>query len=427
MHTLERLEAGDLAGATRLDLGAGLTHFPQAAYGLADTLEVLNLTGNALHELPHDLPRFKRLKVVFCSNNAFTYLPEVLGDCAGLEMVGFKANRIHHVPSSALPATLRWLILTDNQVAELPPALGERPALQKLMLAGNRLTALPGALAQCEHLELLRIAGNRLASLPSWLTTLPALAWLAYAGNPLPPALCRPSGLAAHTAIDWPRLGLGQRLGEGASGEILQATLDGQQAVAVKLYKGDITSDGSPLDEMAACLAAGTHPALIPLRGQLRGHPEGRQGLVMDLIDPAFANLGDPPSLASCSRDVYAPGLVLGPDEVEHMAHQVASLGEHLHARGIMHGDLYAHNLLWRAGGDCLLGDFGAASFHPGDGSAQALALERLEVRAFGILLGELLALSGATAGPLHTLQEACVGAPAQRPLFREVRGSLGN
>ena len=31
----------------------------------------------------------------FCSNNRFTRLPEVLGRCEALEMVGFKANRLN--------------------------------------------------------------------------------------------------------------------------------------------------------------------------------------------------------------------------------------------------------------------------------------------------------------------------------------------
>ncbi len=35
----------------------------------------------------------------------------------------------------------------------------------------------------------------------------------------------------------------------------------------------------------------------------------------------------------------------------------------HLHQRGILHGDLYAYNLLVNPAGHTLLGDFGAASF----------------------------------------------------------------
>ncbi|KTC33555.1 hypothetical protein AO269_16245, partial [Pseudomonas putida] len=75
MNTLELLEAGQLAGATRLDLSCGLTEFPQAIFTLADSLEVLNLSGNALTRLPDDLHRLHKLKVLFCSDNPFTELP----------------------------------------------------------------------------------------------------------------------------------------------------------------------------------------------------------------------------------------------------------------------------------------------------------------------------------------------------------------
>src|SRR3546814_8515366 len=43
-----------------------------------------------------------------------------IGSCANLEMVGFKANRICHLPAESLPPKLRWLILTDNQLAAVP-------------------------------------------------------------------------------------------------------------------------------------------------------------------------------------------------------------------------------------------------------------------------------------------------------------------
>ncbi|MDZ4240238.1 MAG: protein kinase, partial [Hydrogenophaga sp.] len=128
MHTLEQLRSGALAGIRRLDLSADLTELPPDVFDLADTLEVLNLSGNRLSRLPPDLGRLHRLKIVFCSDNAFTHLPEVLGDCAALQVVGFKANRIAHVPPSALSPALRWLVLTDNAIAQLPAALGERPA-----------------------------------------------------------------------------------------------------------------------------------------------------------------------------------------------------------------------------------------------------------------------------------------------------------
>ncbi|OLS62884.1 hypothetical protein PSEMO_22380 [Pseudomonas putida] len=75
--------------------------------------------------------------------------------------------------------------------------------------------------------------------------------------------------------------------------------------MAIKLYKGEITSDGTPLDEMTACMLAGNQEHLIPLLGRVDDHPQGIPALVMELIDPAWFNLAGPPSLDSCTRDIY--------------------------------------------------------------------------------------------------------------------------
>ncbi|WP_214508989.1 leucine-rich repeat-containing protein kinase family protein [Pseudomonas brassicacearum] len=434
MHTLAQLRAGQLSGITRLDLACGLTEFPREIFDLADSLEILNLSGNQLDTLPDDLHRLTRLRVLFCSDNRFTELPECLGRCSALTMVGFKANRIAHVAGAALPPLLRWLILTDNCVSQLPDELGQRPSLQKLMLAGNRLRQLPASLGQCHRLELLRIAANQLSELPQWLLTLPSLSWLAYAGNPLE-TQAEAAALNTTTPIEWSHLELQQQLGEGASGVIHQALWQtpGQAArkVAVKLYKGQMTSDGSPLHEMHACITAGRHSNLIEVLGQVAGHPEQQAGLVMALIEPSYRNLAGLPSLASCSRDVYPDELRLSAPTALRIAHGIASVAAHLHRQGITHGDLYGHNILCDDQGDCLLGDFGAASFHATTDNLQTRALQRIEVRAFGILLGELLARIEPALGveELEALQDlqarCCQPDVLARPGFDEIEGLL--
>ncbi|VVO56345.1 hypothetical protein PS865_00555 [Pseudomonas fluorescens] len=436
MHTLAQLRAGELSGITRLDLSCGLTEFPREIFQLADTLEVLNLSGNALSSLPDDLHRLTRLRVLFCSDNPFTELPACLGQCTALTMVGFKANRIVNVPGDALPPQLRWLILTDNRIESLPKELGERRALQKLMLAGNCLRSLPDSLRHCHRLELLRIAANQLNELPQWLLTLPSLTWLAYAGNPLETE-ADAAALEATPLIDWSTLRMEQQLGEGASGVISRAVWqrdDGTaQAVAVKLYKGEMTSDGSPLHEMNACITAGLHRNLIRVEGRISGHPDQQQGLVMQLIDPSFGNLAGLPSLVSCSRDVYAEDCRFTAEVALRVAQGIASAAEHLHRQGITHGDLYGHNILLNDRGDCLLGDFGAASFHATRDDVQTHALQRLEVRAFGVLLGELLervdsGLSTERRAQLEALERRCCQADVLgRPGFSEVIEVLEN
>lgn len=447
MHTLDQLRAGQLAGVQRLQLKAGLTEFPREIFDLADTLEILDLSGNALASLPDDLPRLHRLRVIFCSDNQFTTLPSVLGRCAQLTMIGFKANRIAQVPHDALPPKLRWLILTDNALDTLPPEIGQCGEMQKLMLAGNRLTSLPDALARCRKLELLRIAANQLTALPDWLPRMPRLSWLAFGGNPY--SVAREQRALEHSPVPlvaWGTLAVGRKLGEGASGVIYEAEQAGQRddsqvatkvatKVAIKLFKGAVTSDGLPQSEMAACIAAGKHPDLIPVQGRIVGHPDGVQGLIMPLIDPDYINLAGPPSLHSCTRDVYDGHKRFDAGAALRIAYGIASAAAHLHANGILHGDLYGHNTLHCPRGRALLGDFGAASFFdPAD--PQAIGLQQLETRAFGCLLEELLercdGLRPELMQRLRAWAEACLDPhPPSRPplayLARQLEHILDN
>jgi len=97
-----------------------------------------------------------------------------------------------------------------------------------------------------------------------------------------------------------------------------------------------------------------------------------------------------------------------------------------------MHGDLYAHNILWNKQDGCLLGDFGAASFIPQHEAVAATRMQQIEVRAFGCLLEELLDRCDATSearnvvDALSALQRCCHQPDVNaRPLFDEICSSL--
>jgi hypothetical protein len=441
METIDLLRSGQLQGIKRLDLAAGLTEFPIEIFDLSDSLEILNLSDNHLRSLPADLGRLHKLKIIFLSNNNFAEVPEVLADCLNLSMVGCKSNKIRVLGENVLPLGVRWLILTDNQLAKLPNSIGKLHSLQKLMLAGNQLRSLPDEMAACQNLELIRLAANRLESLPSWLFTLPRLSWLAYAGNPAWIANLSPT----LPTIPWADLTLLDTLGEGASGVISQGLWQSpaQQptAVAIKIFKGAMTSDGTPADEMNACMAAGGHPHLVGAVGKIGDCPDDalsqRSGLILSLIPPDYRNLGNPPSLDSCTRDTYPAGTSFAVETILRIVTGIAAAAAHLHAQGIMHGDLYAHNILVNETGHSLLGDFGAASSYDSDQIAGA-DFERLEVRAFGCLLEDLLdrcqlpnteaeklslnSHSQRLYQRLKQLQQDCLQPiPHARPLFIEI------
>ncbi|ANP76334.1 protein kinase [Vibrio crassostreae 9CS106] len=391
MHTLEQLKSGQLKGIKRLKLSEGLTEFPLEILELADSLEILDLSGNQLSDLPEELSQLTNLRIIFASNNLFTHLPDVLGSLPKLEMVGFKTNQIKTVSEQSLPAQLRWLILTDNAIEVLPHSLGKRPRLQKLALAGNKIHVLPESMQNLSNLELVRLSANQLTEFPEFLIKLPKLAWLAFAGNPF----CKhPSSLDNVPAVSSQCYSLNQVLGQGASGVISHANwlnrdFDFPQEVAVKVFKGEVTSDGYPHDELEACLQAGQHSNLVKSIAQV--DESDCLALVMELIPSNYYNLGLPPTLESCTRDTFNEGFKLSIAQINSITEQMIDVFEHLHANKVCHGDLYAHNTLVNEQGQMIFGDFGAATIYGYLTEEQQQGIRRIEARALKYFIEDLL------------------------------------
>ncbi len=382
-----------MKGVKRLSLSDQLKSFPLEILSLADSLEILDLSNNQLSSLPDELIQLKKLKIIFASNNQFKILPEVLGQCENLEMVGFKANRIKQVPANSLPQKLRWLILTDNQIETLPDALGGRINLQKLALAGNKLTTLPKSMAQLHNLELVRISANQLTECPDQLLGLPKLAWLAFSGNPFSQADVNMQSVPEITSSSFT---LQQVLGQGASGVISKGTwLDNElnlpEAMAVKVFKGEVTTDGYPEDELNACLKVGNHINLVKPLAQVK-EPE-YLALIMELIPDHYQNLGLPPSFDTCTRDTFPAGFSLPIEKVNKIVKQMQQVFEHMHNKRVCHGDLYAHNTLFDEQANILFGDFGAASMYHMLNDAQQKQVKQIEQRALRYFLLDLLSV----------------------------------
>lgn len=389
MHTLQQLQSGELKGIKSLKLlNCNLTQFPTEIFELADSLEILDLSSNQLSSLPSDFGRLNKLKIVFFSDNLFTVLPEVLTDCPQLEMIGFKANHIKQVSELSIHPNTRWLILTNNQITRLPSSIGKCTRLQKCMLAGNQLSELPVEMANCKNIELLRLAANKFESFPEWLFNLPRLSWLAIAGNPC--TKLEGNSQSFLEEISWNDLKIENLLGEGASGKIYKAICSDNKEVAVKVFKGEVTSDGLPEDEMKATIAVGNHPNIVKVIGKIVNHSEQKQGLVFELIPSNYTNLAGPPSFETCTRDVFKADFKLSYDEAYNIVKSMASAAKHLHQKGIMHGDLYAHNILIDEHINTLFGDFGGAMMYKKQ-DFWSIHLEKIEVRAFGCLVDDLL------------------------------------
>lgn len=420
-HTFEALKSGELLGTKRLKIAEGLTTFPEEIFTLADTLEVLDLSDNHISELPDNISDLKALRIIFFANNNFTVFPKALAACPNLSMIGFKANQIHTVPENAFPPLLRWLILTDNSIKVLPKSMGDIHLLQKCALAGNKIEELPNEMANCTRLELLRISANQLTIIPEWLFQLPRLSWVAFGGNPATHKVEIENDLPYY---EWNDFTIKELLGEGASGLISKARWNNKEEdIAIKVFKGDVTSDGLPEDEMDIAIVAGKHKNLVEVLGKIQNHPEDKSGLIMKLISPDYSNLGNPPNLETCTRDTFEVGTTYSEDDLLKIAKSIASVCTQLHQKGINHGDLYAHNIMINKG-ESLLGDFGAASFYNTNSELAGL-IEKVEVRAYGCLLEDVLSVTDIADNAKktwHDLISKCqVNNVLNRPTFQEI------
>jgi serine/threonine protein kinase len=119
----------------------------------------------------------------------------------------------------------------------------------------------------------------------------------------------------------------------------------------------------------------------------------GTGSLVMEYLDN-FRSLAGPPSLETCSRDVYADSTALSWEEASAIVLKLLDALVNLHHVGIMHGDLYGHNILVQANNltNIRLSDFGAAFFFDRE-QDYAKLLQTIELRAFAIFVDEIAAL----------------------------------
>ena len=365
-----------------------------------DAITKLDLFQCNLSSLPPSLPDvLPNLSILFCMKNSFTEMPQLIAKCAKLQMVSFKSNSLSSIHPEALGPQMRWLILTDNQLQSLPPTVGRCTKLQKLMLSGNLLSSLPDEISNCTSLELVRLASNRLAEPPMKLLQLSNqnLSWVGLSDNPFLSAVqSKTFESAALSILEEPELddpNVGEVLGTGASG-ITHKKYHQNEHVAVKTYVGQITSDGNPEEERKISLLASSLgcDSLITVLGQTAGNG----ALVMEYLEN-YTALAGPPSLESCSRDVYADDASITPHDAVEMVSGLLEALAKLHGAGICHGDFYGHNILMPPKGSdddkkVKLSDFGAAFMYDKSKKYGHL-IEVAEKRAFARLVTEVCAL----------------------------------
>lgn len=381
-------------------------------------LQDLDVGRNLLESVPSEIGSLTKLRFLNLMANNLTELPDEIGQLTSLYRLGLKSNKLEVLPSSmGNMIGLVELFLTDNKLTGLPAEFGNLTNLFKLQASFNMLESLPSEMGYLPNIELFRVAVNNLKSLPSTFCHLDKLSWFSLAGNPVCPP--PPPAQSDIRYINIAELQLGEKLGDGASGDVFLCKW-GQRKVAFKQFKAETSPDGHSQDEMDISCAV-NHSGLIKVLAVV----EEPKGLVMDLI--AGRAMAEKPNFDSLLRCRWSKDTFFQLDFVLKVASRIAAALGYMHSLGICHGDVYAHNIVSDEDGNAVLCDYGASFFYPLDTD---VPYEAQEVRAFGLFLNDIVnRLASPQSTPdiqvrdeLSGLVESCTNIAAQhRPKFEEV------
>ena len=181
----------DLTDVTTLDLESkGLRNFPREVLDL-DNLEELVLESNEIEDnLPDDLPRLAKLRILnlrsFASYDNSPTLPESFGEMKALTHLNLHYNHVTLPRSIAKLDSLESLRMPIFEGMTVPETFGDIPNLQSLQVwaydgypAASEFPLFPLSLKSLRHLEVSSISAP---SIPEAITTLTELESLEFGG-----------------------------------------------------------------------------------------------------------------------------------------------------------------------------------------------------------------------------------------------------
>uniref|UniRef100_A0A3B4F5U1 Leucine-rich repeat protein SHOC-2 n=1 Tax=Pundamilia nyererei TaxID=303518 RepID=A0A3B4F5U1_9CICH len=168
-----------------------LENLPEDLGQLANLTELkVNLCHNQLSGLPDSLARLtskscRNVKLLDCSDNQLTEIPESLSEMLALEQLYLRHNKLRFLPKLPAPA-LKELYVGNNQIEQLQTEqLSCLTAISLLELRNNKIKIVPEEITLLSTLTRLDLTNNDITSLPASLSLLPNLNVLLLEGNPL--------------------------------------------------------------------------------------------------------------------------------------------------------------------------------------------------------------------------------------------------
>ncbi len=132
-------------------------------------LKVLNLRGNLLHKLNHQITNLQQLEEIDLTNNQFVDdLPHHIYSLKNLRILKCNHNKITSISNYIENLeNLEELYISDNRLKRLPNALNTLPLLSRIHVNKNRLIQLNESFIFKENLVRLEVKDNNIRDIPA--------------------------------------------------------------------------------------------------------------------------------------------------------------------------------------------------------------------------------------------------------------------
>jgi len=149
-------------------------------------LTALNLSHNKLSTIPQEITQLKKLQNLTVNYNLITQLAN-LSKLSNLHSLSLAGNQLSdkEVDSCGLSNLhLQSLNLAKNQLTCIPKSVYSIKTLTKLVLSDNDIAEIPNQFSNLINLKFLGLNNNKITSIPKCVLGLPCLKGISISGNP---------------------------------------------------------------------------------------------------------------------------------------------------------------------------------------------------------------------------------------------------
>jgi len=159
IELIETGEALNLELAEQLCEGQGFDFEELFHEACGELLELANLPANA-----EGIAALKELELLDLSNKNLKTLPKGLGLLTYLDRISVSGNQLTDLTEISKITTLRVLYCSNNKITELPESLSQLENLEKILCSNNKITELSESL--CKLLIELNCSNNQITAFP---------------------------------------------------------------------------------------------------------------------------------------------------------------------------------------------------------------------------------------------------------------------